>query len=77
MSLDFIRGADDDRVEALRHRQILTTMAVRPTSHVGDCPRCGMVETYLIGALCHRCDDDRRDAEASRALCALIHRRSP
>ena len=74
MSLDFLRSPDDERVEAILHRQSRDAMAARPEATVGDCPRCGTVETLLLGRVCHRCDDDARDSQASRALCALLHR---
>jgi hypothetical protein len=75
MPLDFLRGADDDKVATRFHEAVLAAYADLAVT-VGDCPRCHVTETMMLGPLCHQCDDAARDAKAARAMCALLHRGS-
>lgn len=73
MPLDFLRGPDDARVEAILHHARLAAVVRHAPPTTGDCPVCGMVDTLLLGDRCHQCDDQARDSAANRQMCALIH----
>jgi DTW domain-containing protein YfiP len=73
MSLDFLRSPDDAKVEAILQRDAKRAFVAKPQT-VGDCPRCGVTETLMLGPLCHMCDTHQRDSDSQRAFCEIIHR---
>lgn len=72
--IDGLRGPDDEKLEAIFHAKILEEYENRPRQWYGDCPRCRMTETLMVGDVCHVCDRDQKDAAVARAACAFIHR---
>ena len=71
--MSLLRYPDDEKAEASFHRAARQAFVAKP-QRLGDCPRCGTLETLMLRPLCHMCDTAQRDAQTSRALCDFIHR---
>ena len=73
MSFDLLRSPDDDRADQAAQLDRERRFLAREPQTIGDCPRCGVVETLMLGALCHHCDNEAAWSRDNRRLCDIIH----
>lgn len=73
MSIDLLRSPDDDLADAAWNLDMVRRYQTRLPQTIGDCPRCGIVETLLIGDLCHVCESEAAWSRDNRRLCDIIH----